>query len=100
VIKWADTKINNNRGNTTYDGRDQTGAALRVPGDKKKKKPEETGWTKALAKRNNNHSQSVGLEGTDQWGFQSNFPVRDNSQKGIDKVVSIVCFCFPNWHQN
>jgi hypothetical protein len=63
--------------------------------DKKKKKPGQTGWEKALAKRNINHSQSVGLEGRDQCGSsQSNFPVRDRSQKGIDKVVSIVCFCF------
>jgi hypothetical protein len=33
------------------------------------------GRQKPQAKRNNNHSQSVGLEGMDQCGFQSDFPV-------------------------
>jgi hypothetical protein len=67
----------------------------------KTKKREQTGWAKALAKRNINHSQSIGLEGRDQCGSsQSNFPVRDCSQKGIDKVMSIVCFCFSTWHRN
>jgi hypothetical protein len=41
--------------------------------DKEKKKPEQTGWAKALAKRNINHSQSVGLEGRDQCGSKATF---------------------------
>jgi hypothetical protein len=47
------------------------------------------------------HSQSVGLEGTDQCGFQSNFPVSGVvKKKGMDKVVSEANFGFSHWHQN